>query len=74
MMEGSCPERCITDPRNKRMEKTSCEQRRMEAPFEGGKRHTWMDAYKRSRNVPAVPCRDYGKITTRFGQTHQFLD
>lgn len=33
-----------------------------------------MDACKRSGNVPAVPCRDYGKITTRFGQTHQFLD
>jgi len=33
-----------------------------------------MYAYKRSGNAPAVPCRDYGKITTRFGQTRQFLD
>jgi hypothetical protein len=73
-MGGSCPESCITDPRNTKMEETSWGQRKMEAPFEGCKRHTWMDAYKRSGNVPVVPCRDYGKITTLFGQTHQFLD
>jgi hypothetical protein len=45
-MGGSCPESCITDPRNTRLEETSWEQRGMEAPFEGCKLHTWMDAYK----------------------------
>jgi hypothetical protein len=73
-MGGSYPESCITDPRNKRMEETSWEQRRMEAPFKRGKRHTWMDACKRPGNVPAVPCRNYGIITAPFDQTHQFLD
>jgi len=42
-MEGSCPESCITDPRNKRVEGTSWEQRRKEAPLEGASTiHGWM--------------------------------
>jgi len=35
-MEGSRPEGHITDLRNRRMEKTSRRQRRMEVPSEGG--------------------------------------
>jgi hypothetical protein len=35
-MGGCSPERCITGPRNTKMEETSWGERGMEAPFEGG--------------------------------------
>ena len=38
---GPHPEGCITDASNMRVEKTSWEYGRMEAPFEGGQGPEW---------------------------------
>jgi len=38
-MEGRCPERCITDARNTRMEETRWGLKSMEVPFKGRSEH-----------------------------------